>query len=218
MELHGSARWAIDFEVWKPQEEEWMHALSVLSVEEMQRIQRFRRPVGGGKQIVGRDNPDAKSSCLGRLMMRHLVHEALQIPYEEIVFRRSKENKPYLVIVGYAGFVQLFDHILYCLLRCLLLKRSQATPSSKFACFSFNVSHAGRYVVLAAEPNLAVGVDVMEAAVPHSQCDADVTAFFATMSESFTAREWRTIRCRTPPDIGHQVQQFFRLWTLKEGA
>eukprot|EP01116_Phalansterium_solitarium_P010161 TRINITY_DN2464_c0_g1_i2.p1 TRINITY_DN2464_c0_g1~~TRINITY_DN2464_c0_g1_i2.p1 ORF type:complete len:202 (+),score=9.56 TRINITY_DN2464_c0_g1_i2:113-718(+) len=187
MELHGSARWAIDFEVWKPQEEEWMHALSVLSVEEMQRIQRFRRPVGGGKQIVGRDNPDAKSSCLGRLMMRHLVHEALQIPYEEIVFRRSKENKPYL-----------------------------ATPSSKFACFSFNVSHAGRYVVLAAEPNLAVGVDVMEAAVPHSQCDADVTAFFATMSESFTAREWRTIRCRTPPDIGHQVQQFFRLWTLKE--
>lgn len=63
---------------WHPSEEEWMMCLQRLQTEERERINRslrtsllcsptlsFYRPQKGGEKLVGRHNPDAKSSLMG---------------------------------------------------------------------------------------------------------------------------------------------------------
>lgn len=128
----GVVRWAFNFGEWTPSEEEWQSALSLVEKVEQERIGRFRRPVN--PPLVGRTNPDAKSALIGRLLMRLLVHKQLNIPFSEIIFARTKENKPYLV-----------------------------NKIEKFPNFNFNVSHAGSWVVLGSEPEDLIGVDVMDA-------------------------------------------------------
>jgi len=135
---NGVVRWAFNFEEWKPTEEEWQQALSLVEPVEKERIGRFRRPVN--PPLVGRTNPDAKSALMGRLLMRLLVYTELGIPFSEIVFARTQENKPYL-----------------------------KNKTDKFPNFNFNVSHAGNLVVLGSEPEHLVGVDVMETKIPGRQ-------------------------------------------------
>lgn len=54
----------VNFETWRPSEEEWQMCLSLLSEnEERERIGRFKRPVK--PPLVGRLNPDAKSALIG---------------------------------------------------------------------------------------------------------------------------------------------------------
>jgi phosphopantetheinyl transferase len=66
---------------------------------------RFHRPQKNGEQLVGRHNPDAKSACVGRLLIRKLIHEQLNIPYKDIELKRTKENKPYLVSAFFYGII-----------------------------------------------------------------------------------------------------------------
>jgi len=131
-------RWAFNFEEWRPTEEEWQQALLLVEPVERERIGRFRRPVN--PPLVGRNNPDAKSALIGRLLMRLLVHTELDIPYNEIVFARTKENKPYLT-----------------------------NKTDKYPNFNFNVSHAGHLVVLGSDPEHLIGVDVMDSKIPGRQ-------------------------------------------------
>jgi len=126
---------------------------------------RFKRPQRDGVSLVGRENPDAKSACIGRLLLRMLIHKELQIPYKEIKLARTKEGKPYL-----------------------------ENPSTLFPNFNFNVSHHSHWVVLASEPHDLIGVDVMDMKVPRRQKDADVAEFFNTMKHCFTPLEWNNIR------------------------
>ena len=56
-------RWAFNFDEWKPAEDEWHQALSLVESVERERIGRFRRPVN--PPLVGRTNPDAKSALIG---------------------------------------------------------------------------------------------------------------------------------------------------------
>ncbi|XP_069615327.1 L-aminoadipate-semialdehyde dehydrogenase-phosphopantetheinyl transferase isoform X4 [Ranitomeya imitator] len=76
----------------------------------------------------------------GRLLIRKLIAEKLQIPWDKIVLDRSAKGKPFLV----SGIP---PHI----------------PN-----FSFNVSHQGDFAVLAAESELQVGVDIMKTDRPGS--------------------------------------------------
>jgi len=131
----GRVRWAFNFEDWKPTQEEWEKALSLLEPEEKARILRFKRPTQAG-YIVGKENPDSKSSLVGRLLIQKMVHSQLGIPYSEIKLTRTKENKPYLI-----------------------------NPVTQFPNFNFNVSHAGKFVAAGCEPRWIVGVDVMDIAL-----------------------------------------------------
>lgn len=77
--------------------------------------------------------------------------------------------------------------------------------------FQFNVSHQGDYVVLAGEPFIRVGVDVMKTEIKGSQT---IDEFFHTMRQQFTSYEWQTIRKQ--PTERKQLQMFLRHWCLKE--
>lgn len=83
-----NVRWAFNAKTWVPTYSEILAATSYIQNEEIERISKF----------VFQD--DAKSSLLGRLMLRKFVHLATSIPYDEVRFDRDSHGKPYLVGVG----------------------------------------------------------------------------------------------------------------------
>ena len=74
---------------------------------------------------------------------------------------------------------------------------------------SFNASHQGDYVVVAAD-SVRVGVDVMDARERHG----DTEKFFKLMKRHFTNDEWREIYSQDNPNT--QMEAFYRHWCLKE--
>lgn len=71
-------------------------------------------------------------------MMRRVLHRVTKIPYNDIKLGRTEKGKPYLI--------------------------NGVENSCKD--LSFNVSHHGDYVVLAAELDCNVGIDVMKLETP----------------------------------------------------
>jgi len=127
---------------------------------------------------------DAKSALIGRLMMRKVLSEQLKIRYNDLILNRTEKGKPYLA-------------------------NEAIEPSLKN--FSFNISHQGDFTVLAAEPLIQVGIDVMKTTYPSS---STVPAFFHTMRKQFTAYEWQTIKSQKSE--WKQLEVFYRHWCLKE--
>ncbi|RUS82468.1 hypothetical protein EGW08_009774 [Elysia chlorotica] len=128
---------------------------------------------------------DAKSAMVGRLLMRFSLSKILGIPSRALLFGRTEKGKPFLV--------------------------SPVDRSSARCDVSFNVSHQGDYVVLAAERGGAVGVDVMKVEWPRN---SPVSAFFKTMHKQFSDREWSEVKRHA--DEMDQLKVFYRLWCLKE--
>ncbi|KOB71646.1 Uncharacterized protein OBRU01_10999, partial [Operophtera brumata] len=83
-----NVRWAFNAKMWEPTYSEILAATTYIQNEEKERISKF----------VFQD--DAKSSLLGRLMLRKFVHLATSIPYNEVQFGRDSHGKPYLVGAG----------------------------------------------------------------------------------------------------------------------
>ncbi|XP_043547761.1 L-aminoadipate-semialdehyde dehydrogenase-phosphopantetheinyl transferase isoform X1 [Chiloscyllium plagiosum] len=126
---------------------------------------------------------DAKAAMGGRLLIRKLIAEKLMIPWNEIQLARTTKGKPYL-----------------------------ANPVlTTIPNFNFNISHHGDYAVLAAEPNLQVGVDIVKTDFPGS---SSVAEFFRIMNRQFTDYEWKTIKMAG--DEWAQLDMFYRHWALKE--
>uniref|UniRef100_A0A8C3RHT4 L-aminoadipate-semialdehyde dehydrogenase-phosphopantetheinyl transferase n=1 Tax=Chelydra serpentina TaxID=8475 RepID=A0A8C3RHT4_CHESE len=119
----------------------------------------------------------------GRLLIRKLIAEKLWIPWNEIHLQRTSKGKPFLV-----------NDIL------------SIHPN-----FNFNVSHQGDYAVLAAEPELHVGIDIMKTNLPGS---GSVPDFFRIMKRQFTEAEWKVIKSMDNEWI--QLDMFYRHWALKE--
>lgn len=136
MKKTGILRWAFNVASWDPSEAEWEKCMELLSGEpaEQERIKKFVRPLKGGAKLVGRHNPDAKSSLAGRLLIRKAVTSQLGVPCNSTTVQRTRLGKPYVV----------------------------PTTASPLPNFNVNVAHQGDWVVLAAEPHDLVGVDVMK--------------------------------------------------------
>ncbi|XP_039397452.1 L-aminoadipate-semialdehyde dehydrogenase-phosphopantetheinyl transferase isoform X6 [Mauremys reevesii] len=119
----------------------------------------------------------------GRLLIRKLIAEKLRIPWNEIHLQRTSKGKPFLVndILGIHSN------------------------------FNFNVSHQGDYAVLAAEPELQVGIDIMKTNLPGS---GSIPDFFRIMKRQFTEAEWSVIKSMNNEWI--QLDMFYRHWALKE--
>ncbi|XP_036070962.1 L-aminoadipate-semialdehyde dehydrogenase-phosphopantetheinyl transferase isoform X2 [Oryzias melastigma] len=77
--------------------------------------------------------------------------------------------------------------------------------------WSFNISHQGDYVVLAADRGVQVGVDLMKVSMPGS---SSVPEFFRIMTRQFTPHEWSVIQ--SAGSEREQLATFHRHWTLKE--
>ncbi|EDO47052.1 predicted protein [Nematostella vectensis] len=144
-------RWAFRSEAWRPTKQEWLLALSLVQKEEKERVMRFVF------------KKDAKSSLIGRLLLRKAIAQMLAVPYHDLQLARTEKGKPFLV---------------------------NKITDDGLKNFSFNVSHQGDFTVLAAEPCCQVGVDVMKTTYPGG---TDVQGFFHLMRKQFTPREWRTV-------------------------
>lgn len=84
--------------------------------------------------------------------------------------------------------------------------------TGKYPNGTFNISHHGDWVVLAAEPTALVGVDVMRVELPGNAKSAE--ALFHDLRDTLTDGEWRHVR--EPGTEEAQLRRFYRLWTLKE--
>ncbi|XP_015482451.1 L-aminoadipate-semialdehyde dehydrogenase-phosphopantetheinyl transferase isoform X1 [Parus major] len=126
---------------------------------------------------------DAKAALAGRLLMRKLISEELCIPWNEVHLQRTSKGKPFLA-------------------NNLLGINSN---------YNFNVSHQGDYAVLAAEPELQVGIDIMKTDLPGS---SSIPNFFHIMKRQFTETEWDVIKSMSNEWM--QLDMFYRHWALKE--
>ncbi|XP_057316811.1 L-aminoadipate-semialdehyde dehydrogenase-phosphopantetheinyl transferase-like [Hydractinia symbiolongicarpus] len=77
-------RWAFNALSWKPTKQQLLSALSAVSQEENERIQKFRF------------QDDYKLCLIGRLMIRHCIKSALGISWKNIKLRRNEKGKPEL--------------------------------------------------------------------------------------------------------------------------
>eukprot|EP01006_Ploeotia_vitrea_P024745 TRINITY_DN5754_c0_g1_i1.p1 TRINITY_DN5754_c0_g1~~TRINITY_DN5754_c0_g1_i1.p1 ORF type:complete len:313 (-),score=24.51 TRINITY_DN5754_c0_g1_i1:154-1092(-) len=180
-------RWAFEFASWLPSESEWSNALSGVQPEERDRIGRFQRP-GSVPPMVGRTNPDAKSSLIGRLMMRTLINQITSIPKQDIQLKRTKQGKPYM-------------------------ENPVSTPELQN--FNFNVGHHGKWVVMASEPYSLVGIDVMEIEIRRREINAStVSTFLQDFKTVLTPHEWNDIHSQKTPFA--TLRRFYLIWCLKE--
>ncbi|KAG2457010.1 L-aminoadipate-semialdehyde dehydrogenase-phosphopantetheinyl transferase isoform X4 [Polypterus senegalus] len=147
-----SVRWAFRCGSWSPSCSEWLLAARCVQREEKDRIGQF---------VFAKDS---KSAMAGRLLIRKLITEKMNIPWNEIHLERTPKGKP------------------------VLAKPVLHNISQKY---NFNISHQGDYVVLAAEPGFQVGVDVMKTSRPGSTTTVD---FFKIMKRQFTDHEWKVIK------------------------
>ncbi|XP_076468172.1 L-aminoadipate-semialdehyde dehydrogenase-phosphopantetheinyl transferase-like [Babylonia areolata] len=129
---------------------------------------------------------DAKSAMVGRLLIRRVVSSMLNIPYHSVKLGRTDKGKP------------------------VTLNDDGQTP--RLDC-SFNISHQGDYVILAAEDCGQVGADIMKVEWPRK---TSVQDFFRLMSRHLTELEWAAVRSRSG-DM-EQLQVFYRIWCLKESV
>ncbi|XP_071411139.1 L-aminoadipate-semialdehyde dehydrogenase-phosphopantetheinyl transferase isoform X2 [Pithys albifrons albifrons] len=126
---------------------------------------------------------DAKAALAGRLLMRKLIAEKMCIPWNEVHLQRTSKGKPFLANTVFGINVN----------------------------YNFNVSHQGDYAVLAAEPELQVGIDIMKTNLPGS---SSIPNFFHIMKRQFTETEWGVIESMS--NEWKQLDMFYRHWALKE--
>ena len=88
----GRRRWVFNFQEWQPDDATWLRCMALLQPDERERIGKFRRGAG----IVGRLNPEAKSSCIGQLLIQKLGSGDCGVPRDQVRIARSKTGKPFL--------------------------------------------------------------------------------------------------------------------------
>ncbi|XP_037939139.1 L-aminoadipate-semialdehyde dehydrogenase-phosphopantetheinyl transferase [Teleopsis dalmanni] len=145
---------------------------------------------------------DFLSSLVGRLLMRKYVSASSGLNYHEVQFARDIHGKPYW-----------------------LLDNVPNEEKVKLPRLSFNVSHQGKFVVLAGitalpptdnnnvtVPNFGIGVDVMEIEYSGGK---PLQEFFRLMQKKFSKNEWTYIR-RPEHSAEAQLKAFMRHWCLKE--
>ncbi|MEE6472855.1 hypothetical protein FKM82_009747 [Ascaphus truei] len=172
-----SVRWAFPCGTWSPSRVEWLLCARCVQPEEKHRIGQF--------VFTG----DAKAAMVGRLLIRKLIAEKLQIPWNKILLQRTAKGKPFL---------------------------EDGIPAQQ-PNFNFNVSHHGDYAVLAAESELQVGVDIMKTDLPgvcHFTGSGSTEEFFRIMNRQFTEREWGSIKSMNNDRT--RLDMFYRHWALKE--
>lgn len=182
----GHARWAFDLSKWRPTMSDLLRATACVQAEEKERLQRF----------VFRD--DFNASLIGRLLMRHFVRVATNLPGNEIHFDRDERGRPFW---------------------CRPPPQQHSAAAAAVRC-DFNVSHQGNYAVLAGQllgddedgdSAAKIGVDVMKIEYSGGK---PLQEFFRIMHRNFSATEWAYIR--RGESERDQTEAFMRHWCLKE--
>ena len=200
----GRARWRVDVDAWRP-------PLKDAGAEWTLLLSLVSEPDERAKVLQFVHWIDRARALASRLLVRRACEVCLDVDHGAVEVERTKGRKPYLAARA---------------------KRA-AKNGARCPNFNFNVSHDGRYVVLAAEPRAVVGIDVAAPDKarndmrPRGKCRrpnasiTDLAALEATcveedlshMRESLTAREWAWVQAAAPKDRG---LRFRCLWSGKE--
>lgn len=125
---------------------------------------------------------DVKPSLVGRLMLRTASAIVTGQANKCISLNRTNKGKPFI---------------------------DSPTVSGKF---DLNVSHHGRYCVLACEASTKVGVDIVNVEFPRGRT---LEEYFNLMRKQFSPNEWTFIE-NSSVDPHTSLSRFMRLWSLKE--
>jgi len=134
---------------------------------------------------------DQKRALVSRLLQRRVCHEGTGLPYADVRIDRTKGGKPFMA------------------------NKPAASAMAEAPNFNFNVSHEGKFVVLATEPWMLCGVDV---AAPEEARGGKKKEFDDTlrmMTSQLTKAEMAVIE-RARPDVPRMEGLFRRFWSLKE--
>lgn len=126
---------------------------------------------------------DVKPAVIGRLMLRTAAAIISGQANKAIHLSRTEKGKPFVQIPS------LGDNL------------------------DMNVSHHGRFCVMACEASSKVGVDIMQVEFPRGR---SLQEFFHLMRKQFSSNEWSFIGNASTDDPFTCLDRFMRLWSLKE--
>ncbi|CAL8100195.1 unnamed protein product [Orchesella dallaii] len=210
-----SVRWSFKANQWEPSRSQLLQISSIIQPEEKARIARFH--------FIN----DAKSSLIGRLLIRKLVTLKTGTPNDVIKLARDEHNKPILISPKLNELLENAEkneaEINHAQEEEGENKDNQDSSCNSLAIknLNFNVSHQGKFVVLVSEPSaVQVGIDVMNVEKPGRITDS-VDDYFRLMNRQFTETEWEQIKTvdRSIPHYFHnkaKLTNFTRFWCLKE--
>jgi len=134
---------------------------------------------------------DQKRALASRYLQRRACFETTGVPWSSVQIVRTKGGKPFM-------------------------KNKPASIAGVHANWNFNVSHEGKYVVLAAEPRMVCGVDV--AAPEEARAGAKkkpISDLLNTMKGQLSPSEWTAIQSHAPSEPKME-DTFRKFWSLKE--
>lgn len=215
-----SVRWSFKANQWEPSRSQLLQISSIIQPEEKARISRFHFM------------RDAKSSLVGRLLIRKLVSLKTGASNHVIKLARDEHNKPILISPKLNELPEKSqEHSQQSTENDNAQettaendrKDNQQLPGcdSCVTNLNFNVSHQGKFVVLVSEPSaVQVGIDVMNIEKP-GRITESVDDYFRLMNRQFTENEWKQIKSIDPsiPTYFHnkaKLTNFTRFWCLKE--
>lgn len=214
-----SVRWSFKANCWEPTRPQLLLISSIIQPEEKARISRFHFM------------KDAKSSLVGRLLIRKLVCLKTGVSNDVIKLARDEHNKPILISPKLNELDKSEEDLKEPTSNDNAQETTQendskdnqqkSTCNSHITNLNFNVSHQGKFVVLVSEPSaVQVGIDVMNIEKPGRITDS-VDDYFRLMNRQFTENEWKQIKTIDPviPQYFHnkaKLTNFTRFWCLKE--
>ena len=151
-------RWAVNINDWIPNKNQWIKAMKCIQVEERERIRKFRY------------RKDAKSSIVGRLLLRLWASLAFKIPSNQFEFTRTDRGRPKLKFALDQGWDFNVSH------------------AGNFTVFVAQTSVD------------SIGVDVMGLNDKRfERSDEKIQEFFRIMNKQFTQSEWDQIKSSQNP-------------------
>ncbi|KMS95447.1 hypothetical protein BVRB_008120 [Beta vulgaris subsp. vulgaris] len=166
----GVQRWIVDISEWNPSPAQFCSAVSVLPQHQQSFITRYVKM------------EDRKRALVSRLLQYAIIHEVLEIPFDEIIIRSTVEGKPYVH----------FDRM-----------------RPKFRNFNFSVSHHGNFVAIASEPFCLAGLDIVFHEIPVKETTQQ---FINSFSSYFSSMEWDKINSAgTCDDMLERLYRYWSL-------
>eukprot|EP00049_Salpingoeca_infusionum_P013000 m.241787 g.241787 ORF g.241787 m.241787 type:complete len:326 (+) comp15328_c0_seq5:128-1105(+) len=203
-------RLAVNVASWAPTESVFRRALSCIQQEEQARILRF----------VFID--DAKSSLVGRLLMRYAVQELTGTQHEECKFERTDRGKPLLAAPSLPLLFNVSHAGDYAVMAATTTPNPShtANPQTQPSVardhspgIDSDSAEVEQDMAFSSRDSQLLGVDVMDKRKPNAV--ESVPAYFDLMRKQFTPDEWTRIE---HPSKSHDAQllEFYRYWCLKE--
>lgn len=185
--MQGRARWAVDIGTLPAEARpgtELWKFLLEKLIQEKEERETVTRYVRDEDQV---------RALISRLLARRVCGLALRVGHDSVQISRTKGKKPFVTEDT---------------------KAISPVCKTAFPNFNFNVSHEGRYVVLASEPCCVCGVDVAAPDQFRRGRSGDVEKFFHSMRDVLSAQEWHFVRLAASQD--DQARRFRYFWSCKE--